>query len=526
MKKVLRALPHNSRKKKQVVESVARDLGLLSKRKATRTSVNLPPTLIEKVQKFYASNDISWQAPGKRDTKTVKENGTKVQYQKRYLLYSISEVFELFIEQNPGRWMLYLKLISILLFTIVTYSHYVGMSISRSSFAKSRPKHVVYKRTLPHRSCLCVAHENIHLLLKALSGEINGLETDLSQFTSKMVCNDTNENCMLSKCAICKGNFVSQIVDNILDAKKKITWDQWVTSNNRVEKKDFHGMSKYLNYLFHTSVYLSTGTVLQCVKELQNKTPQYLFHVFVKRKQSNFFEHIKENADGGTVVCQVDYSENFTLHEQDQIQLSYWSNRQISLFTAYAWMGGSGGEGYSFGLVANSTKHDKYSVITCLEVLIRQIADINPDIDQIIFFSDGAASQFKNRFLVQHLSTLADTSGLDLSWNYFASSHGKGLVDSIGGTLKRIVWLQILAGTRCRSASDFVRICRDKTKTIIVELIQQAQFDVTEGRLERTFRNLVGVPDIRRQHHINILHKDVIEYALYSTREEKYVFRF
>ena len=131
---------------------------------------------------------------------------------------------------------------------------------------------------------------------------------------------------------------------------------------------------------------LFLGSVLQCAKQLQQKTPQYLSHVFIKRKQSKFFEYIKENADDGTVICQVDYSENFTLQDQNQIQSAHWSKKQISLFTAYAWMSGSGGDGYSFGLISDSTKHNKYSVITCLEVLIQEIIDINPDVDQIIFF--------------------------------------------------------------------------------------------------------------------------------------------
>lgn len=69
------------------------------------------------------------------------------------------------------------------------------------------------------------------------------------------------------------------------------------------------------------------GSVLQCVKQLQQKTPQYLFHVFIKRKQSSYFQYIKENAGDGTVVCQVDYSENFTLLEQNQIQSAHWSNK-------------------------------------------------------------------------------------------------------------------------------------------------------------------------------------------------------
>ena len=40
------------------------------------------------------------------------------------------------------------------------------------------------------------------------------------------------------------------------------------------------------------------------------------------------------------------------------------------------------------------------------------------------------------------------------------------------------------------------------------------------------FKEIAGVPSIRKQHHINVFHKDVIEYALYATRQESYVFRF
>ncbi|CAF1624521.1 unnamed protein product, partial [Didymodactylos carnosus] len=205
-------------------------------------------------------------------------------------------------------------------------------------------------------------------------------------------------------------------------------------------------------------------TVLQCAKVLKAKTPQFLWHVFVKRKQSDYFEDIKENLGDKTVVCQVDYAENFTLDTQNQIQAAHWAKRQVSVFTAYTWMGGSGGDGHSFGLVSNSTTHDKYTVITCLELLIDEIVDRMPDVGEIIFFSDGAASQFKNRYLLQHLTTMMDKTDLDLSWNYFASSHGKGIVDGIGGTLKRLVWMEILAGKRCASAQDFVDICKKKSK--------------------------------------------------------------
>jgi hypothetical protein len=119
-----------------------------------------------------------------------------------------------------------------------------------------------------------------------------------------------------------------------------------------------------------------------------------------------------------------------------------------------------------------------------------------------------------------------DKTDINISWNYFSSSHGKGIVDSIGGTLKRLVWTEILAGARVISAKDFVDVCRLKTKTITVGLIQEAQFDATRALLEKNFKKTVGVPKLQQQHYVNVLHKDVIEYASYSTREEKYIFRF
>ena len=156
-----------------------------------------------------------------------------------------------------------------------------------------------------------------------------------------------------------------------------------------------------------------------------------MWHVFVKRKQSDYFENLKKNLGDQTVLCQVDYAENFRINTQNQMQSEHWTKKFISISTAYAWMGGSNGEGQSFGLVSNSTKHDKYSVITCLQIIDDEIIGMMPDINEITFSFDNASSQFKNCYTISHLTTMMD---IDFSWNYFASSHGKGIVDGIGGT--------------------------------------------------------------------------------------------
>ncbi|CAF4558071.1 unnamed protein product, partial [Rotaria sp. Silwood2] len=44
---------------------------------------------------------------------------------------------------------------------------------------------------------------------------------------------------------------------------------------------------------------------------------------------------------------------------------------------------------------------------------------------ELVIFSDGSASQFKQRYLLKNLSFLAKKFDIQLSWQFFASHHGK-----------------------------------------------------------------------------------------------------
>ncbi|CAF0998814.1 unnamed protein product [Rotaria sordida] len=48
-----------------------------------------------------------------------------------------------------------------------------------------------------------------------------------------------------------------------------------------------------------------------------------------------------------------------------------------------------------------------------------------PSLKELIIFSDGSASQFKQRYLFKNLTFLAKQFSINLSWNFFASNHGK-----------------------------------------------------------------------------------------------------
>jgi hypothetical protein len=102
VKKAVRALPKDRDRQQQVVRRIGQDLGLFDVPKFQRTQARLPRDVVKKVQEFYANDSISWQAPGKRDYVTIRENGVRLKYQKRHLLYNIREIHQLFIQEYSG----------------------------------------------------------------------------------------------------------------------------------------------------------------------------------------------------------------------------------------------------------------------------------------------------------------------------------------------------------------------------------------------------------------------------------------
>jgi len=102
VKKVLRVLPNDQNKQHQILKRVGENLGIFQKPKLDRTQARIPKTAIKKIQDFYEKDSISWQTPGKRDYITVREDGIRIRYQKRHLLFNIREIYELFIEEHPG----------------------------------------------------------------------------------------------------------------------------------------------------------------------------------------------------------------------------------------------------------------------------------------------------------------------------------------------------------------------------------------------------------------------------------------
>ena len=112
------------------------------------------------------------------------------------------------------------------------------------------------------------------------------------------------------------------------------------------------------------------------------------------------------------------------------------------------------------GILGLSTPTSSHQTILPTErktviAYLDKVLDGLPDhVKKVSLWSDGPASQVKNRYIAASLDTLQCKHKLEIQWNFFATSHGKGPVDWIGGSVKHHVWGKVRA-----RKSNYVRCC-------------------------------------------------------------------
>ena len=259
--------------------------------------------------------------------------------------------------------------------------HVDVFSVSRSKFCELRPKHVKLFAAIPHLECVCRYHENVRSLLCALN-PYTSFSNDLTSFTAAIVCNPENKECMFMRCSACIGNQLNFRPSE--NQNLTLSYYQWINSQKM----------------------LITKTVDEAFSELQGQLEPFLMHVYIKRKQFSYMQQCKQSCNGKKICLQVDFSENASLQHQNEIQSAHWNHSQATLFTAYAWIDSENKE--SFAIVSNDLDHTKQSVYSFKRFLLATLCEKYPSINQVDIFSDGAASQFKQRFFFCKLGNVGE----------------------------------------------------------------------------------------------------------------------
>jgi hypothetical protein len=170
--------------------------------------------------------------------------------------------------------------------------------------------------------------------------------------------------------------------------------------------------------------------------------PSFLAHHYTKRNQGAHYKAQKNASSPQKLVLHIDFAENFTCVSQDEVQPAHWLQSQISLFTACVWNGSQSPS--SFVIISDNLTHDKKAVTVNIIHLLRSI--LSGPCEELHIFSDGPVSHMKNRFMYAVLPNIRQQFHIGrVTWSFFATAHGKGPVDAVGGLSKRLVWKSILS---------------------------------------------------------------------------------
>ena len=256
--------------------------------------------------------------------------------------------------------------------------------IGFSKFVELRPTHCVLGGASSANSvCVCTIHQNVKLMIQ--SAKQCGLSNEESFTTyqdciAKVICNPSLPSCYLGTCKVCPGfdllkdSLHTAVDNNMIDI---ITYKQWVS----VDRSTIDTFSK------------SADEFVECFCE---KLEQLIPHSFIATQQATFFNECNSSLKPGEWLVQADFSVNYSFIVQDAAQGFHWNNSQATVHPFVIYYRHAGEEHHlSFVIISDCLHHDTIAVFLIQKTLIAFLKRVLPK--KVFYFSDGAASQYKNR---------------------------------------------------------------------------------------------------------------------------------
>ena len=88
---------------------------------------------------------------------------------------------------------------------------------------------------------------------------------------------------------------------------------------------------------------------------------------------------------------------------------------------------------------------DKFSTGLFLNMLYNDYISSNEHVTTKVIWSNGPSSEFKNKYMCFLIQELSKKYGKPFIWKFSATSHGKGIVDGVGGKVKLSVHKKVMS---------------------------------------------------------------------------------
>lgn len=200
----------------------------------------------------------------------------------------------------------------------------------------------------------------------------------------------------------------------------------------------------------------------------------------------------------------MDFAENYKCMYQDEVASAHWKTSSITLFTVMIWF-----REHKIPMViaTDNSNHDKTTVLPYTLTVFNLVQELFGDqVKKVSVWTDGPSSQFKNKFICNYIGVILPQMFPDykIEWNYSATSHGKGAVDGLGGTIKRMASRAVISRKAIiKGAETLTEALASKTSIKLVHLKPEEICMLMESTgAEKEWENIQGVPGISHVHHI------------------------
>jgi hypothetical protein len=137
----------------------------------------------------------------------------------------------------------------------------------------------------------------------------------------------------------------------------------------------------------------------------------------------------------------------------------------------------------------------------------------------IVYFSDGCAGQYKNCKNFINLMHHRSDFGINASWSFFCTSHGKGACDGIGGTVKRTTKHESLrrpVSNQILNVYDMYSFCQDRMPCIDFYLLKSSDIETQRNWLKMRFEQAKTIKGTRSYHYFSPINVSTIGMKLVS----------
>lgn len=259
-----------------------------------------------------------------------------------------------------------------------------------------------------------------------MSALTEGSESQLVEYgdcINAIICSASTPQCYFNHCPNCPGievlrDLVTEVMEN--SGIDEIRYKQWVSTPR-------------------TTLETTIKSAFEFVDDFCEKIQSLLPHSFVAKKQSAFLRHRKDSLQENEFVVICDFAENYAFVVQNAASGFHWNNDQATIYTVVIYYKIDKQLTHkSLVIVSDCLSHDAIAVHLYSEITIDWINFLSSNAKKIYFFSDGALQQYKNYKNFVNLSKYEQAYKVKVEWNFFATTHGKGPCDGLGGTVKRM----------------------------------------------------------------------------------------